>query len=381
MNVVLSTDPIKFPLTGIGRYTYELARGLQNAHLESLYFLRGLRLQKSLPKLDDAQPMSNTPTWKDYAQKSRLTVALYRTVAPFLKGRILKGLENHVFHSPNYYLPPFAGRSVVTLHDLSPFLWSQSHPPERVRYMRAEIELSLKRAAALITDTEYTRQEVAAYFNWPLERIHAVHLASAPEFKPRTHAELQRTLVVYGLTPSHYTLFTGTIEPRKNIDVLLDAYAQLPTTTRLNCPLVVVGYRGWHSEKLHRRFEQAQQAGWLKYLGFVPHEVLPILMAGARLFAYPSLYEGFGLPVLEAMACGVPVVCSNASTLPEVAGNAAAYHHPKDVDLLQQLLQIGVEDQSWREQAIVKGLQQANKFSWERCTQETLKVYGDTLAA
>lgn len=379
MRVVLSIDPIKFPLTGIGRYTYELARGLQAAHLDDLQFLRGWNLQSTLTAPDDATPMAQIPSWKRLLQKNRLVVSTYRFLNPRLKGRALKGLEDHVFHGTNFYLPPFGGRSVATMHDLSPYLWSQSHPPERVRYMQAEIEMSLKRACALITDTEYTRQEIAKFFSWPLEKIFSVPLASAPEFKPRDLDTLGPVLSSFGLTPEGYTLFTGTVEPRKNIDVLLDAYARLSAATRKRWPLVIIGYRGWNNDALHVRLKGAEQEGWVKYLGFVPHEVLPSLMAGARLFAYPSLYEGFGLPVLEAMASGVPVVCSNSSTLPEVTGLAAALHDPTDVDALFRLLKVGLEDQVWRKSARDAGMAQAAKFSWQRCAQQTMDVYQKVL--
>ena len=375
MKVVLSVDPIKFPLTGIGRYTFELAQGLQRAGLQDLQFLRGVGLTRQIPVPNQAQPMSTLPAWKQLAQKNRWVVAAFRTINPWLKARVLRGLEDNVFHGPNYYLPPFGGRSVVTMHDLSPYLWSQSHPPERVRYMQAEIELSLKRASALITDTEYTRQEVARFFSWPLDRIYVVPLASAAEFSPRPPEEVAPVIAEFGLAPGAYTLFTGTVEPRKNLDVLLDAYLKLPVTLRKAWPLVIAGYRGWGGNALHDRLRQAQDQGWLRYLGFVPQHTLPFLMAGARLFAYPSLYEGFGLPVLEAMACGVPVVCSNASTLPEVAGSAAAFHDPDNVDALVDLLAKGLTDEGWRTKASAAGLAQAAGFSWQRCTQETMNVY------
>jgi glycosyltransferase involved in cell wall biosynthesis len=375
LRVVLSIDPVKFPLTGIGRYTFELARGLQAEHLNDLQFLRGIHLQSTLPLPDDSRPMGMTPAWKRLLQKNRLTVGAYRVLSPRLKGFALKGLEDHVFHGPNFYLPPFAGRSVATVHDLSPYLWSQSHPPERVRYMQAEIELSLKRASALITDTEFTRQEVAKFFSWPLEKIFAVPLASAPEFMPQSFEVLRPALASLGLVPDGYTLFTGTVEPRKNINFLLDAYARLPVNVRTKWPLVIAGYRGWSNDALHERIRAAENEGWLRYLGFVPHDVLPSLMAGASLFVYPSLYEGFGLPVLEAMACGIPVVCSNASTLPEVTGLAAALHDPSDVDGLVDLIRAGLEDEGWRKSARAAGLVQAAKFSWKRCTQQTLGVY------
>lgn len=375
LKVVLSVDPVKYPLTGIGRYTYELGRGLEREGLASLQFLRGYQLTAAMPSLNDASPMAAVPAWKGWAQQSRMAVAAYRRLSPWLKARALRGCEDHVFHGPNYYLPPFGGRSVVTIHDLSPYVWPQSHPPERVRYMRAEIELSLQRAAAIITDTQYTRHEVASHFGWPLERVFAVPLANGPEFCPRQPEVLAPVLAAMGLQPGGYVLFTGTVEPRKNLSTLLSAYRSLPPGLRQRWPLVIAGYRGWASSDLHQSMQSAQEQGWLKYLGFVPHATLPLLMAGAHLFVYPSHYEGFGLPVLEAMASGVPVVCSNASSLPEVAGLAAAYHHPEDGDTLRALIEAGLQDTAWRARARAAGMAQAAQFSWGKCTRETMAVY------
>lgn len=375
MKVILSIDPIKFPLTGIGRYTYELAHGLQTSSLEDLKFLRGYHLQDNLPIVPTSAPMTRQPTWKKWVQKSRLAVALYRHTNPRLKARALRGFEDHIFHGPNYYLPPFGGNSVVTIHDLSAYLWSDSHPTERVRYMRAEIELSLKRAGTLITDTEFTRQEVAAFFGWPLEKIFAVPLACSPDFQPRSADFVKVELSRFNLAYQGYTLTIGTIEPRKNLTTLLAAYMRLPISLRKHYPLVLAGYTGWESGNLHRQIETAQSEGWLRYLGFVPANLLPLLYSGAKLFAFPSLYEGFGLPVLEAMASGVPVICSNASTLPEVTGDAALFHEPRDVEHLTTLLEQGLQDDIWRMSAIKRGLMRAQNFSWERCTRETLAVY------
>ena len=131
-------------------------------------------------------------------------------------------------------------------------------------------------------------------------------------------------------------------------------------------PLVLAGYHGWQSETLHKRIQDAVTAGWARYLGYVANEDLPILFAGARLFVFPSHYEGFGLPVLEAMASGVPVVCSNSSSLPEVTGGAALMCDALDVHKLNQLIVVGLEDESWRVGAVTKGLAQSSKFSWER---------------
>ena len=375
MKVILSVDPIKYPLTGIGRYTYELACQLAvDTEVSSLKFLRGTRLIDSIPDVVSNEAAASSGLRRKLL-KSQLAVSLYQLAMPRMKGLVLRGREDHVFHGPNFYLPPFKGRSVVTMHDLSSYLWSDCHPPERVRYMRSEIELSLRRASRLITDSEYIRQEVAGFWGWPLEKIHVAPLASAAEFHPRTQEQLAACRKKYDLPEHGYALFLGTIEPRKNIPALLDAYGSLPESVRARWPLILAGYKGWRSDDIHDRIERATRAGWARYLGFLSADELPLLMAGARLFVFPSLYEGFGLPVVEAMASGVPVVCSNASSLPEVAGWAALMCDASDTGALRELVARGLEDEAWRAAAVAEGLAQAAKFSWRRCAKETLAAY------
>lgn len=374
MKLVLSVEPVRFPLTGIGRYTYELALRLQNSQeITDLQFFAGRRFLPGLPTASDAS--GSGYGLKRAVQKNFFAVEAYRLLMPVLRARALKNHSDFLYHSPNYYLPPFAGKSVATFHDLSPFTWAHCHAPQLVRYLQKELRKTLDRADALITDSEYTRQELAEYFSWPLERIHTVPLASSEEFYPRDYETLAEPLSRHGLLPGEYSLFVGTIEPRKNIETLLDAYSRLPHPLRTRCPLILTGYHGWKNDDIHKRLDTAKREGWARYLGFVPSEDLPLLFAGARLFAFPSLYEGFGLPVLEAMSSGVPVVCSNSSSLPEVAGNAALMCEAMDVVKLTALLQQGLEDEAWRLQAITAGLVHASVFSWQRCADETLQVY------
>jgi len=382
MKVILSIDPVRFPLTGIGRYTYELAQSLKTlSEIEQLRTFSGSHFVDDLPS--PAVSATSTAAFAtDFRQmilKSRVATDLYRSASAFKKSYALRGHADYIFHGTNFYLPSFDGPSVCTFHDLSIFTWPHCHPPERVRYMRKEIELTLKRADMLITDSEFTRQEIVSYFGWPLEKIRAVPLASSSDFRPRDADELMPALSKYGLVFGAYCLFVGTIEPRKNLETLLDAYSMLALSVRKRWPLVLIGYRGWKSEALHVRIAAAVADGWVRYLGFVEAYNLPLIYAGARLFIFPSLYEGFGLPVLEAMASGIPVVCSNASTLPEVAGDAAAMCEPQDVDALCQLIAGGLEDDGWREEARSKGLLHAASFSWPRCAQETAAVYRELL--
>ena len=291
-----------------------------------------------------------------------------------------RACQGQVFHAPNYFLPLYAENGVVTVHDLSVFKFPETHPVERVRQFEKSFRQTLGIATHLITDSEITRQEVIAYFGWPSERVTAIPLGVSPVFTPRTPAQLTPVLQRYGLNPGAYSLCVSTIEPRKRIDSLLAAYARLPRAIRAAYPLVLVGGKGWHSEHLHASIEAAQQAGWLRYLGFVDEADLPALYAGAHLFVYPSIYEGFGLPVLEAMASGVPVVTSNCSSLPEVSQGAALLLDPDDVAGLSNGMKMALLDESWRSAARANGLHVAQRYTWEQCAQQTLDVYRTVIA-
>lgn len=374
MKIVLSIEPVRFPLTGIGRYTYELAHALRgSSEVKSLKLFSGTGFLSDLPIAKEQSSAAHG--LKRLMQKSAAMMEIYRILMPFLRAQALRKDGDSLYHGTNFFIPPFPGRSVATFHDLSPFTWAHCHAPKRVRYLQKELRKTLDRADCLITDSEFVRQELAAFSGWPIERIHAVPLASSGDFYPRRHDELRPTLARYSLLPGGYSLYVGTIEPRKNIGVLLDAYERLPRSLRQRWPLVLSGYKGWQSESLHERIETAQREGWAHYLGFVPNDDLPALYAGARLFAFPSLYEGFGLPVLEALSSGIPVVCSNSSSLPEVVGNAALMCSSTDIDSLTHNLQRGLEDETWRAMAVEKGLQHAASFSWQRCARETITVY------
>ena len=374
MKVIISVDSVKFPLTGIGRYAYELAKQIQlQPDLELFLFANGSFVPNKL-LLEKIKP-SIIGRLRSQLLKSNLATKTYQLLTGIRSRIALKGHEDFVFHGSGFYLPKFSGNSVATFHDLSIFSWAHCHPPERVRFMQRELNLTLQRASLLITNSEYTRQEIASYFSYPLDKIRTVPLACSSDFHPRDAIETNPILNKFGLAHDGYTFFASTIEPRKNIESLLDAYAALPDTLRSRWPLVLAGYSGWQSDGLHAQIEAAVNEGWAQYLGYVVNEDLPILFAGAHLFVFPSHYEGFGLPVLEAMASGVPVVCSNSSSLPEIAGGAALMCDALDVDKLNQLILIGLEDESWRVGTIAKGLTQSSKFSWERCAKETMAVY------
>ncbi|WP_457913555.1 glycosyltransferase family 4 protein [Candidatus Gillettellia adelgis] len=374
MKVIFGSDSIKFPLTGLGRYSLELASCLkEREEISELFFLHGHHLIRQIPMV--REKISVVQSLRYLAQKSYFFSAFYRLIVPRLKTYILKQHPEAIYHSPNFYLPPNVDRCLATFHDLSVFTWPQCHRPERVYFMQKELCLTIKRAAILIADSDFARLELAEYFNLPLSKVYVAKLASSGIFYPRATEDLSRFLSLLGLQVNQYCLFVGSIEPRKNIETLLNAYERLPMALRMSVPLVISGCAGWSSAALHQRFEHLKNSGWFYYLGYVKCAVLPYLFAGARSFLFPSLYEGFGLPILEAMASGVPVVCSDSGSLPEVAGSCALMCSAKDVDTLTVLIKRSIEDNTWRKRAKINGLNRAKQFSWKRCAQETLLAY------
>ena len=383
IDLILGADSVSAPLTGIGRYTLELARGLaQHPDLARIrYFSMGRWL--ALPQLlaTEANAPTTRASLRSVLAGNRAAVRAFRLLMPALQRVRLGGQGEAIYHSPNFFLPPFAGRTVTTVHDLSHHIYPEFHPPARIDYMRRMLPGSLARASHVITVSESARQDLITHFNHPPERITAIPLGANPAFRPHSAAELAPVLARLGLQAQGYCLYVGTIEPRKNLDRLLDAYENLPEPLRMRYPLVMAGSPGWRSEHTHERMARAASAGWLRYLRYVVQADLPALYAGARLFAYPSLYEGFGLPVLEAMACGIPVVTSNTSSLPEVVGNAALQIDPQDVSALGAALLQGLQDDPWRSQANSAGLERASQFTWARCVDRTMQVYAQLVAA
>jgi len=355
-------DALEPSLTGIGRYTWELARRIGNyPGIDQVRYFRSGRW------IEDPSLMIKAGTKK---QKTLLKLP------QFAKYWYLKrACSDQLFHAPNYFLPPYVDNGIATVHDLSVLKFPETHPIERVRQFEKSFSQTLKKASHLITDTETVRKEIIEYLAWPSEKITAVHLGVSEQFIPRTSSEISPILQRYGLNAGHYCLCVSTIEPRKKIDRLLEAYARLPGSLLKFYPLVLAGGKGWQNEHLHKMVEIGINAGWLHYLGFVPDQDLPALYAGAKLFVYPSIYEGFGLPVVEAMASGVPVITSNCSCLPEIASGAAKLVNPDDAIELSEMIESSLNDDDWKMQAVAKGLDVAVRYNWDRCISRTVEVY------
>ena len=366
MKLVLSVDALAPQLTGIGRYTWELAQRLP-LHSE----VTGVRFFRSGQWVDDPQQLLLAPA-------TRVKPKVPKWLKPprwALGWSMAQACRNKVFHGPNFFIPPCADRGVITIHDLSVFKFPQTHPAARIRQFERDFSDSVARCAHVITDSQTTRDEVMAYTGLAANRVTAVPLGVSAAYRPLTHAELAAPLRHYGLMPGAYGLCVSTLEPRKKIEQLLMAWQQLPAAVRSACPLMLAGSKGWLSDGLQTKISQGTAQGWLRYLGYVPEADLPLLYAGAAVFVYPSTYEGFGLPPIEAMACGVPVVVSNTSCLPEVTQGAALTVDPDDLLAFTMALEKSIHDHVWRSCAVTKGRQVAASYTWQACVDKTIEVY------
>lgn len=391
MNLVLSIDAIQPPLAGIGRYAWELATRLpKHSEIESLRFISD-GFWRELPSLQevvkDHADRAQTSVVREEPQlnyKGRLRrrfgqlpiiAKMHAKILPLVTSIQLNRLSNGIFHGPNYFLPKTRLTSVVTMHDLSIYRFPHWHPKTRIDRLCELMPLSIQRAHVVLTDSEATRLEVMAEFDLKPDKVRSVLLGVDQQYFPRQEAQLSEVLAQYGLSSGRYSLFVSTIEPRKNIANLIAAYRNLPIATRLQWKLVLVGGKGWQSEEIHAAIDAATAEGWLIYLGFVDQRCLPYLYAGCRLFTYPSWYEGFGLPIAEAMASGVPVLTSNCSSMPEVAAGAAVLVEPGDVVDITEKLQYALENETWRSQAIERGLLRAAQLTWDNCVAGTVAAY------
>ena len=383
MKLIFCLDPLRVSLTGIGRYTYELAKGLRDSkQLESLkfQFLLGWvydpqTLINKYHTDEQVQAKAGKPSWFKGSVYHALRSG-YRATFPTVKGLITLPYKDYIYHSPNYEIPHFAGKCVSTVHDLSVLRCPQYHPAIRVRYQEAMFPNLIQKGSLFITDSEFSKNELLDFYPAAKGRVVSVPLGANSMFCVRAPQTIAGTLARYGLSPGNYALSVGTIEPRKNIDRLIEAYAQLPLSLRKQYPLVLVGGAGWNSKHIHQLIAKYSQEGWLKYLRFVPDLDMAAIYSGARVFACVSHYEGFGLPVLEAMASGVPVISSDVASLPEVGGEAALYVNPNQTDQITHALKTVLDDDRYCQILSEKGLERAKLFSWNRTVQETLQAYG-----
>lgn len=382
MKVLVNGIPLLPPLTGIGHYIKALFTQMHAQAEADVWMYYGSSCSQGVAPPDGA---ATRVAQKGYGLAKRW-LPRPRAARRWLEKGLFRwhtlglGSAPVVYHEPNYVALPYDGPTVLTVCDMSCFDLPDTHPAERIAIMQRDFPASLARADQVIVISEATRTALKRWFDVPDARITTTYLAADARYAPVDGAQQTRDLAALGLQPGGYVLCVGTLEPRKNLQTLFDAYAGLPKPLRKRFPLVVVGMKGWHTDAVLRSAEQLLQAGELRLAGYVPDALMPSVYAGAAAFCYPSRYEGFGLPVLEAMACGTPVLTTTATSLPEVAGDAGLLTDPDDVLGIRQGLARMLDDADLARDMRERGLQRAAQFSWARCATETVAVYRDVLS-
>ena len=374
MKIIVNACPLNNIPTGIGRYIRSLYAQISQSYPEiEIKYFDGVRLCKDMPNSPEDQSFWATAVkiaWKlpSFIPFVARILMHEKNAVKFLK--LSKGFD--VYHEAGYF--PFKTaknvKTVFTIHDISLKTLPEFHPKERVRFFNKYFEKSLQFADAIITPSEFTKNELSKIYPELKVPVHPVPLGYDPDaFFPQEKKKIESCRKKYQI-PEKYILFVGTSDPRKNIQTIVRAMAYLPASVKLVC----TGWTGWDQSS-------AQDAEMVKnrvlLTGYVTDKELACLYSGARAFVYPSVYEGFGLPVLEAMACGCPVVCANRASLPEVAGDAALYCAPDDPECFGSSINKFYSDDVLYEQLQKKSIAQSEKFSWAKTAEKTIKVFSD----
>jgi alpha-1,3-rhamnosyl/mannosyltransferase len=375
VKVLLNASALRLPMTGVGQYTLQLARSLLALESLDLAFFDGVHGSREL-RCDPSAARGAARSWV-----RRLVPGAYevkRLLEQRRFGRASAGYD--VYHEPATLPLAFPGATVVTVHDLSWIRHPETHPPERVRALDRHFEPALRTASRVITGAAFIKQEIMQRFGVAGPLIDVIPHGRDVAFRPMEADETSRVLGPAGLVHAGYFLCVGTLEPRKNLALAVQAHAALPAPVRARHPLVIAGMKGWGDSPAGALLAQRVASGEVRLMGYLERDDLVRLTAGALAMVYPSLYEGFGLPPLEAMSCGVPPITSNTSSLPEVVGDAGLLVDPADVDGLSAAMLELSQNASRRADLAERSLARAQGFSWERCALATQATYRQAFA-
>lgn len=368
---------------GIGRYTRELIAAVvrRAPELRFVLFYAGAGLKRSSPYLDalrrlcDEHP--NVEARPLPIHERLLTILWQRLLLPLPLERLVGPID--LLHAPDFVLAPTRrARSILTVHDLTFLIHPETAVPELRRYLGRAVPRSLRRADHVLADSESTRADLQRLLGVDPARVTVVYPGVGQRFQPLADktrlAEARRRLNL----PDIFLLSVGTVEPRKNHVRLLEAFARVagryPTLM-----LLIAGRRGWMAEPIYEAVERLGLRQRVRFLDFVADDDLPLLYNLAHGLVYPALYEGFGFPPLEALACGTPVLASNTSSLPEVVGEAGVLVDPTDIESIAAGIQRLLDDEELVGELRRRGPQQAARFSWDQAAQRTLDIYRQVL--
>ena len=374
MRIGLDGYPLAEPRTGVGHYTLELARALALIAPSDRFELVS-PAPFSSSALEEINQANLSNLRAVHLKTSRIRghwwavgLPLYVTKARF-----------DLFHGTNFEVPFWNRHSVVTIHDLSALLHREKHRDSLARRARLRLPIVAKLARKIITPTESVKREVCEHLRVKANKVIAIPSAARQSFRPVPSEQTVETRKRLAIEDG-FLLFVGTLEPRKNLLTLLKAFDQIVRQTSLRPQLVITGGEGWLMDETFSFIKHSGIGDRLRLTGYLGDEELRALYSSCRIFVYPSLYEGFGLPPLEAMACGAPVIAGRVAALQEVLGSAARLFDPLNVEALAGSIVELMENDEERRRMVSNGLKHAAKFSWAETARRTLNVYRDAVS-
>jgi len=376
MKISIDLTSIPNQKTGVGKYAMALIKALGKFDNENYYWIFVKRNQA-----EDFNPKKKNfhiVLCSNILQSKILRILWEQFILPLY----IKRLKIDLLHSIHYTIPLFAGcKVVVTFHDMTFFLYPKKHIFIKRIFFKLFIYISSWRANRLIAVSESTKKDIIKFLG-ASNKIDVVYEAVDSKYYPFKNESMTSMIMrKYGIF-NKFILYVGTLEPRKNIVRLIQAYYNLIIKNNLTHQLVIVGKKGWYYQEIFNianKLNLNKNEQKIIFAGYVPEKELPFLYNAADLFLYPSLYEGFGIPPLEALACGVPVISSNVSSLPEVVGDAGMLIDPYNIQDIYQALHKLLNDDKLKKELKYKGLKRAQEFSSEKLANETIKVYEKTM--
>jgi glycosyltransferase involved in cell wall biosynthesis len=386
----MGADPLLQPLTGIGSYTNNLVKSLQSENLvgDLLLFANGIFLENSFSERSESSSadflestrisresllLRKLRSVRGYLAKSNAAVNIYRRLMPLIEKKRLLSYGDYIFHSPNYLLPDFDGPKVMTLHDLSIQLYPEFHPLARVKLLERAMVKSINNAQHIITDSECVKSQAEAVFGIASSRISAIPLGTGPQFRVRSSSQCKEILDEYELQHKKFFLFVGTIEPRKNLRRICSAYKILREEKGFDWPIVFVGSQGWESSAEHADIQGLVNRGWALYLGYASERILPILYSAAGALVFPSIYEGYGLPAMEAQQSGTRVITSKNTSMAEFSCERDILVDPLETGDIVKAMREVVSD---AKEGFHIGLGEViDRASWGDTARQTAHIY------
>lgn len=354
--------------TGIGNYIYNVVNELNNLNTDNEIYLINYKYDPNF--CNEQIILSNPfPYFKAYLWHIYLVI-------------VLRHQKLDIIHNPAQVPTLFKiwQKSVITVHDITPFLYPEKHPFSRSFVNRLFFPITLKFANKIIAVSENTKKDLISYFGTPENKIKVIPNGVDKSFQLLDYEDIDKVKNKYSLR-FPFILYVGTLEPRKNIPSLIMAFNKLKEK-KITHRLVIAGKKGWKYKDIFKIISKLNLQNDIIFTGYVSDEDLPGLYNAADLFVYPSIYEGFGLPPLEAMACGTPVITSNTSSLPEVVGNAGIMIDPLDIESFAESMYKVISNEDLKIKMRKKGLERAKLFSWEKCAKEVMdtyqKIYNET---